>query len=375
MYNLAVELDERFAPPALAHVRHEIERRGLEVRDDGADDRVAAWIDAEFGGWWSVEARNGRTLTFWDAAGPVGFVTVDVRGMRFPWLRGAARDPATGLFGPVGVARSRRGSGLGAALTIVGLGMLHASGYRRALIAAVTGERLLRWYARVAGARPIESFERDALFGTPAPAAILASGNGTNAQAVLEATRDGRLPVRPIAVVCNRPQARVLERTRDFDVMPLVVTWERGRESRADYDTRLIGAIEALRVELVLLLGWMHLLNRAFVERFPETLNLHPAFLPFDPCSDTVIAPDGVEIPAFRGAHAVRDALRAGSPWVGASVHRITVEVDRGPVLVRAPLRVHRGEEEAAVMERLHPLEHRVVLDAVRRWAYERNAP
>jgi phosphoribosylglycinamide formyltransferase-1 len=125
---------------------------------------------------------------------------------------------------------------------------------------------------------------------------------------------------------------------------------------------------------LVLLLGWMHLLPPAFIERFPEIMNVHPAFLPFDPRAEEVVVPDGRVIPAFRGAHALRDALRAGSGWSGASVHRVTADVDRGAIIVRTPLRLDGPRELNALRETLRPIEHAAVTAAIRRWCFERSA-
>jgi phosphoribosylglycinamide formyltransferase-1 len=101
-------------------------------------------------------------------------------------------------------------------------------------------------------------------------------------------------------------------------------------------------------------------------------LNLHPAYLPLDPAADSVVMPDGTRIAAFRGPHAVRDALAGESSWIGATVHRVTPATDRGPVLARKPLRVAAAEEEAALMERLHHEEHQLVNAAVTRWLFER---
>jgi len=122
----------------------------------------------------------------------------------------------------------------------------------------------------------------------------------------------------------------------------------------------------------VLLLGWMHLLEPSFLDAFAQMLNVHPAFLPLEPARDSVGMPDGVTIRAFRGARAVRDALAANSPWVGASVHAVTADTDRGRVLARKPLRVIAGEEEDALLARLHPIEHQLVAIAIKRWLYER---
>jgi phosphoribosylglycinamide formyltransferase-1 len=116
----------------------------------------------------------------------------------------------------------------------------------------------------------------------------------------------------------------------------------------------------------------MHLLPDTFVAAFPHTINIHPAFLPLDQRRDEVAFPDGTVTPAFRGARAVDDALAWGSRWVGASAHRVTLEADRGPVLVRKPLALEDGEGQSSIMERLHPLEHSVLAGGIMRWVYER---
>jgi phosphoribosylglycinamide formyltransferase-1 len=149
--------------------------------------------------------------------------------------------------------------------------------------------------------------------------------------------------------------------------------WQRkAGETRDAYDARLLETVAGERPDIVLLLGWMHLLDARFVNAMPALLNVHPAFLPLDPERDAVGMPDGTEIPAFRGPFAVRDALAAGSRWAGASVHHVTAKTDRGGVLVRAPLNIEEGESEEDVLTRLHPVEHALVARAIWRWTFER---
>jgi len=91
-----------------------------------------------------------------------------------------------------------------------------------------------------------------------------------------------------------------------------------------------------------------------------------------DPAADFVTAPDCTEIPVFRGAHAIDDAVAAGVGWAGASVHRVGVAVDRGGLMARAPLRLEAGEMRESLELRLHALEHEVLIAALRRWTWER---
>lgn len=343
------------------------------VRTEVADDRTLAWIDEAFSGTWSSEAAAGLNVIARCEDAPIGFATLDARGLKFRWLRGLARESDVGLFGPFGVLEEERKTGLGVFILRQALQALRERGYTRALIPAVSGERLLRYYADSVGARVAEEFDRAALLAPPPRTVVMASGNGSNFQAVLDASRDGRLPIEIVALLGNDARAYAIERARAAGVESVrVLEWRRNEETRAKYDGRLLETVRSERPDLVLLLGWMHLLSDTFVAAFPEMLNLHPGFLPLDPQRDDVVMPDGRRIPAFRGPRAVRDALAAGSRWIGATVHRVTPATDRGPVLARKPLRVEPDEEEAHLMERLHAAERRLVRAAVTRWLFER---
>ncbi|MFZ0031787.1 MAG: GNAT family N-acetyltransferase [Candidatus Cybelea sp.] len=361
--NLVVELGEPFATDSPA---------GVEIGAPGvADERTLAWIDDTFGGFWSSEARVGRNVIARRSEAPVGFATIESKGSNFAWLDGIARNPSVGILGPLGVAPDERKRGLGTALLRLALNSLRDAGYVRALIPAV-GEELVRYYTDAIGARVTQRFESDSLYRPARRTLVLASGNGSNFQALVDATREGTLPLDLVALFCNNLHAYALVRARDAGVPSHLVAWNRGEESREAYDARLLEDTAAERPDLVLLLGWMHLLSDAFVAAFPEMLNLHPAFLPLDQNRDEVVMPDGLTIAAFRGARAVRDALAVSSKWVGATLHRVTSATDRGPVMARRPLRVKPGEEEPHLMERVHALERGVLRAGVTRWLYER---
>lgn len=366
--NLIVDLDERFNASQGARVD------GVEIGVAGAiDDTTLAWIDESFGGWWSSEARAGTNLVARRDGRLVGFATYDPRDIHFAWLAGVAKERGVGIFGPFGVAPEERGGDLGRALLHRALRGLYERGYSRALIPAVGDERLIRFYAEAADARVTERFEKSALMGPRVRALVMASGSGTNLQAVLDRSRDGSLPLDVTAVVVNVPGAYAVERARAAHVPSVYeLPWNRLERTRADYDAELLKVVRAENPDLVLLLGWMHLLSEPFVRAFPHLLNVHPAFLPLDPHRDDVGMPDGVRIPAFRGAYAVRDAFAAGSGWIGATVHVVTPETDRGPVLTRKPLRLLPGESQADALARLHPIEHELVSAGIRRWLYER---
>jgi phosphoribosylglycinamide formyltransferase 1 len=369
LINLVVDLDERYTSDVAA--RERIARAGYDIAiTNGASDPVLAWIDDVFGGAWSSEVAAGNVAVASRDGLPAGFAAFDPRGLRYAWLRGVAREPDVGVFGPFGVAPDHRGGAIGPALLDIALCGLRARGYRRGLIAA-TSDELFPYYQRHTGARVIERYDPRSFTPEPIRTVVLASGSGSNFQAVLDRVADG-LPLQLVGLLSNKTDALAIERARGAGIPAVVLPWERERHTRAEYDRMLHDTVANFEPELILLLGWIHLLDPAFVDAFPEMLNIHPAFLPLDPSRDSVGMPDGAIIPAFRGARAVRDALAVNSQWVGASVHEVTADTDRGRVLARKPLRVVAGEEEDGVLARLHPIEHRLVAIAIRRWLFER---
>ena len=359
----------RFDQPAIHHELEALDRAGVRpLREHRTPERILAWIDEEFGGTASLEAASGGIWIAEDDAGPVAFVAYDTRGPRYHWLETWSHEAGVGIFGPGGVARRARGRDLGSVLTRAALFSLRERGYRRALIPAVPSV-LGPYFKHVAGAAVAETVDAGR-GGRRWRTTVLASGHGGNFQAVLDGARAAELPLEIAALVANRPAAFALERAATAGVPAALVTWNRRDESRDAYDARVLEAVARTEPELLLLLGWMHVLPPQFVARFPEALNLHPAFLPLDPDLDVVTMPDGTPLPAYRGAHAFDEALAAGLGWSGASVHRLGAAVDRGDLFARAPLRISAGEDRVALEGRLHDLERQVVATAVRHWSY-----
>ena len=369
--NLVANLDDpRFSQREVHHELESLGARGIQpVREHRTPERILGWIDAQFGGTWSSEAAAGGIWIAEAAGEPIGFCAYDPRGLRFAWLRAWAQRDSVGVFGPLGVVERARGTGIGTILTHAALFSLRERGYRQALI-PVVGAESVSYYERIADARPVENVRVDG--ARPVRTVVMASGNGSNFEAVVRDAAAGAVPLDVVGLVVNRPAAFALERARELAVPATVVAWKRDEESRDEYDARVLDAVATFDPELVLLLGWMHVLPAPFVARFPESLNLHPAFLPLDPADDAVTMPDFARIPAYRGARAIDDALAANSRWAGASVHRLGVAVDRGSVLARAPLALEAGEARADLDARLHALERTVLRTALCRYGWER---
>ena len=196
--------------------------------------------------------------------------------------------------------------------------------------------------------------------------AVLASGSGTNLQALLDAIAAGALEAEIAVVVSNRRDAGALCRARQAGVptvvLPLVEL--RDPDARAAYDRQLAGVVRGFTPDLIVLAGWMLILGAAFLERFPgRIVNVHPALLPDDDGAE-VVSSRG-PLPALRGPRVVRDALTRRLPVTGATVHVVTSTVDAGPVILREECPVLPKDDEASLHERIKGVEHRLLPRAV----------
>ncbi len=373
MVNLAVDLREpRFGGDALATALRAIEEAGFSVECvHPGDDAFLAWLDLEFGGSWSSEAFAGSSVVAKRDGAFAGFATYGARGMRYSWLRGLGAQPGVGIFGPFGVAGAFRGSSIGPHLLTAALALLAQDGYAQALIPAVGHEKLIAYYERHGGAHVAERFDRARWSDRRFRTVVLASGNGSNFQSVMDRCAAGKLPLEIVMLVSNRASAFALERARNASVHAVAFPWDRNVQTREAYDAGLLELVRREEPDLLLLLGWMHVLGTPFVQAFANSINIHPAFLPLNQRSDTVGFPDGSTSPAFRGARAVADALAWGTAWVGASSHLVSADADRGPVLARKPLELKPAQTHDEVMKRLHPLEHGVLAGGIMRWVFE----
>jgi phosphoribosylglycinamide formyltransferase 1 len=198
--------------------------------------------------------------------------------------------------------------------------------------------------------------------------AVLASGAGTNLQAVLDAIGDGRLDARVAAVISDKPGSGALRRAEAAGVPAVLLPLadRKDPDSRAAYDARLADVVATFDPDLIVLAGWMLILGPAFLDRFAgRIVNVHPALLP-DGDGDTVPTSHG-EIPALRGPRTVREALARKLPLTGATVHFVTETVDAGPVILREEVLILPGDDEQCLHERIKAVEHRLLPEAIAR--------
>ena len=179
--------------------------------------------------------------------------------------------------------------------------------------------------------------------------AILASANGTNAQAIIEAVRAGKLDADVKVVLTNKEDAGVIERARRFGVAVEIVS--KGIRNRAEYDALVVETLKKYDVDTIALAGWMRILSEVFVNAYEgRILNLHPALLP-----------------SFKGATAIADAYEHGVRITGCSVHLVTPELDAGPVIIQAAVPVNGTASELEAQ--IHRMEHRIFPQALQWFA------
>ena len=195
---------------------------------------------------------------------------------------------------------------------------------------------------------------------------VLASGSGSNLQAVIDAVQRGELQATIAAVISDRPEAGALQRAERAGIPAVCVPLQdrKSATARAEFDQRLTDEIAAFAPDLLVLAGWMLILGQPVLERYQgRVINVHPALLPDGP-GDEIESSRGL-VPVLRGAHAVRDALRHGLPLTGATVHVVTPVVDTGPVLLREEVPILAGDDQARLHERIKRVEHELLPRAV----------
>jgi len=196
--------------------------------------------------------------------------------------------------------------------------------------------------------------------------AVLASGSGTNLQALLDATASGMLRAEVAVVVSDRADAGALRRAAAAGVatVSLPLADRLDPVVREAYDRRLAEVAAAFEPDLIVLAGWMLILTSAFLDRFAgRIVNVHPALLPDDEGAE-VLTSHG-RLPALRGARTVRDALRQRLPATGATVHYVTNRVDCGPVILREEVPILPDDDEVRLHERIKSVEHQLLPRAV----------
>lgn len=182
--------------------------------------------------------------------------------------------------------------------------------------------------------------------------AVLASGRGTNFQALHDACTTGYADAQIVCVATNRPKAGVLDRARDAEIETVVVP-SKGVPAREVYDARLLDALEGFKADLVCGSGFMRIFSPVFIDAYRDNiLNVHPSLLP-----------------AFPGTNVIEEAWNWGAKVTGATVHVMNEELDAGPIVYQRALDVSASPTLEDLERRIHLLEYTLYPKALKLFA------
>lgn len=178
--------------------------------------------------------------------------------------------------------------------------------------------------------------------------AVLASGNGSNFEAIVQAIADGKLRAEIPILIYNNPGAAVAARAQRWGIPALLMN-HRDYQSREAFDFEIAQTLKQYGVDWIVMAGWMRVVTQVLIEAFPDRIiNIHPSLLP-----------------SFPGIRAIEQALKAGVKLAGCTVHIVTLEVDSGPILMQAAVPVFSDDTPETLHTRVQIQEHEILPRAI----------
>lgn len=179
--------------------------------------------------------------------------------------------------------------------------------------------------------------------------AVLCSGNGSNLQAIINKVRSGYIPAKIALVVSDNKNAFALQRAGKARIDTLVLDPE-DFDTREAFDRKIIEALRAKKVGLVVLAGYMRLLSGYFIKEYESRIvNIHPSLLP-----------------SFKGTRGIKDALEYGVKVTGPTVHFVDEKLDNGPIILQKTVEIKDGDTEKTLLRRVHAEEHKIYPKAIK---------
>ncbi len=178
--------------------------------------------------------------------------------------------------------------------------------------------------------------------------AVLASGRGSNLQAIIEAIKAGKIKADLKVVVSDKKDAYALEHARQAGI-PDVFISPKDFQDRESFDRAVVERLREFNIDFVVLAGYMRLLSGYFIGQYPnKILNIHPSLLP-----------------DFKGAHAIKDAFEHSVAVTGVTVHIVVEEMDAGPIIKQESLPIEPHDTLESLEEKIHKLEHRIYPEVI----------
>lgn len=184
--------------------------------------------------------------------------------------------------------------------------------------------------------------------GSPIKLGVLASGSGSNFEAIARAIQEQKINAQIQVLIYNNPTAKVVQRAEKFKV-PSVLLNHRQYKTREELDHDIVKTLKQYDVEWVVMAGWMRVITQVLIDAFPgKILNIHPSLLP-----------------SFPGIRALEQALEAGVKITGCTVHLVELEVDSGPILIQAAVPILPNDTPDTLHARVQVEEHKIIVAAI----------
>lgn len=179
--------------------------------------------------------------------------------------------------------------------------------------------------------------------------AVFASGNGSNFSAIIRAIKNRKIKIKSVILVCDKPEAPVVKRAQKEKINAILVRRE-DFSSKLDFEAAIIQRLKDYKINLIALAGFMRILSPSFVKKYHKRImNIHPSLLP-----------------AFKGAHAIKDAFDSKVGVTGATVHFIDEKVDNGTVILQQEVKIRKNDTLSLLEKRIHTVEHKLYPEAMR---------
>lgn len=180
----------------------------------------------------------------------------------------------------------------------------------------------------------------------------LASGGGTNLQAIIDRCADGSVEAEIVVLICNNPGAGAIARAKKAGIETVTID-HRSFDDRTDFDKAIVAALQQAEVDLVVLAGFMRIVTETILDSFPNrVLNIHPALLP-----------------SFPGLHVQQKALDYGARFSGCTVHFVDSGVDTGPIIIQAVVPIFDDDTEDSLAAKILVQEHKIYPRAIQLFA------
>ena len=178
--------------------------------------------------------------------------------------------------------------------------------------------------------------------------AVFCSGHGSNFEAILRAVRARRLRAEAALLICDKPGAYALTRAAKHGIAIVGIS-PKLFASKSDYERFIIGILRREKIDLIVLAGFMRILSPVFIRAYKNRIvNVHPSYLP-----------------AFKGAHAIKDAFEAKASFTGVTVHLVNEQIDAGRILVQEKIPLRRQDSLGILEARIHRVEHRLYPETI----------